>query len=399
MRRGKRYAIQGSRWKSKELSYKIKKYPRGLSKEQVDKTIERAFKIWEKATPLKFNKKKSGAVDIEISFESGRHGDEDPFDGPGGTLGHAFFPMFGGDIHLDADEDWSVNSTRGTNLLQTVAHEIGHSLGLAHSNDRNSLMAPFYRGYDPDLMLEEDDIRGIQALYGENPDSREDDTSSRNPTTSRPPPRKDDKPICQVDHIDTIVTLPDLFTYVFIGNQYWKLIPPLVSPGYPRSISRDWAGLPGNLDASLVWRNGKILFFKGSKYWRFSGVGKLDAGYPKEISEGFLGIPNNLDAAYVRDGKIYFFKGSYFWTFNTKRNISQRHRISTMTGVPDNLDGALQYSNGRTYFFKDGVYYRLDVNTFSVESASPRFPRETSVWWFGCSSTASRLTNKSWGWK
>jgi len=179
--RSKRYALQGSRWKTKDLTYKITKYPKGLSKKAVDETIAKAFKVWEDATDLKFTKKNSGKVHIEIRFESGSHGDDDAFDGPGGTLAHAFFPMYGGDVHIDDDENWSVNSTRGVSLLMTAAHEIGHSLGLGHSNVRNSLMAPFYRGYDPNLQLSEDDVRGIQALYGE----KTGGTTPR-PTTSPP---------------------------------------------------------------------------------------------------------------------------------------------------------------------------------------------------------------------
>ena len=54
----------------------------------------------------------------------------------------------------------------GTNLLQTAAHEFGHSLGLSHSDDNGALMAPFYRGYEVKPKLNEDDVKAIQALYG-----------------------------------------------------------------------------------------------------------------------------------------------------------------------------------------------------------------------------------------
>lgn len=54
----------------------------------------------------------------------------------------------------------------GTNLFQVAAHEFGHSLGLSHSSVQNSLMAPFYRGYNPTFILDSDDIKGIQYIYG-----------------------------------------------------------------------------------------------------------------------------------------------------------------------------------------------------------------------------------------
>ncbi|KAH1001643.1 hypothetical protein HUJ04_005632 [Dendroctonus ponderosae] len=89
--RAKRYALQGSRWKVKNLSYKISKYPPKLKRKEVDAEVQRAFNVWSGYTDLSFTPK-SGQVHIEIRFETGEHGDGDPFDGPGGTLAHAYFP-------------------------------------------------------------------------------------------------------------------------------------------------------------------------------------------------------------------------------------------------------------------------------------------------------------------
>ena len=50
-----------------------------------------------------------------------------------------------GNIHFDDDELFSLNEGIGTNFLFVAVHEIGHSLGLDHSNIPNSIMLSHYR--------------------------------------------------------------------------------------------------------------------------------------------------------------------------------------------------------------------------------------------------------------
>ena len=48
----------------------------------------------------------------------------------------------------------------------TASHEFGHSLGLSHSDDQRSLMAPFYKSPPRNggtNVLKEDDLLGIQV--------------------------------------------------------------------------------------------------------------------------------------------------------------------------------------------------------------------------------------------
>ena len=248
-------------------------------------------------------------------------------------------------------------------------------------------MAPFYQEYDPNHQLRTDDIRGIQAIYGEKVRHQIQETTT---TSSIPQPEGDNTPLCQRNNLDTMVTTKDGDTYVFSGEIYWKLAGTKVAPGFPRSISSDWDGLPGSLDAAFTWINGKIFFFKGTKFWRFSSIGQMDVGFPKDISQ-FTGIPDNVDAAFVWPGNdlIYFFKGSQYWKFDPKSKPSVNpifpRPISDWTGVPDNLDTVMQYSNGKSYFFKDGQYYRFDDISLSVDVTTSRpYPRQTAVWWFGC---------------
>lgn len=407
-RRKKRYALQGSRWRTKDLTYRITRYPTTsrFKKDEVDDEIRAAFLLWEDVTPLKFTRKSSGSVHIEIRFETGEHGDGDPFDGPSGTLAHAYFPQFGGDAHFDNQEFWTINEFRGTNLKQTAAHEFGHSLGLSHSDVRSALMAPFYRGWIPDLKLDQDDIDAIQALYGEN-------VGEEKPTPTAPPkePESNDEdideeydeydeddgsgvnnaPLCRNPNVDAIFPTRDGNYWVFKGSQYWLLTEDSVAEGYPRNIGSDWDGLPDNIDAALTWTiNKKTYIFKGSQYWKFTNK-RLDSGYPRLISEGFPGIPDNIDAAFVwgGNGKMYFFKDDLFYKFDPEKRPPVNNKYPkkiTNWGLPNDqrLEAAVKWTNGYTYFFQNGQYYRFNDRRFRLDKGNPRYPRSSAEWWFGC---------------
>ncbi len=95
-------------------------------------------------------------------------------DGASSVLAHAYQPgtealftsgSIAGDVHFDDAEAWSDGGVGGTFDFHTVAlHELGHSLGLAHSAVFGSVMYPFYGGALRTLTA--DDIAGIQAIYG-----------------------------------------------------------------------------------------------------------------------------------------------------------------------------------------------------------------------------------------
>lgn len=95
------------------------------------------------------------------------------------------------------------------------------------------------------------------------------------------------------------------------------------------------------------------------------------------------------------NGKIYFFKGSKYWRFDPEQRPpvkgSYPRPISNWEGIPNDIDDALQYSNGYTYFFKNGAYYRFDDRAFKVDDGEPPFPRPAGYWWFGCTNAAQTL--------
>ncbi|NXX41982.1 MMP10 protein, partial [Tricholaema leucomelas] len=396
------------RWKKEDVTYRILNYTPDMLQADVEEAIARAFQLWSSVTPLRFTRVYSGQADIMISFSSGFHGDFYSFDGPGGTLAHAYPPGsgIGGDAHFDEDENWTKFTTsNGYNLFLVAAHELGHSLGLGHSNVFGALMYPIYMARDTrDYKLPQDDIDGIQALYGHPKESAALPTTAFPPqeptemtpaeaTTEMPPWEEPTKttpsktPVRPRDcdpHLsfDAVTTLRGE-TLFFKGSYVWRLSP-YFSEIEHDTISSFWPSLVAGFDAAYeVDKRDRVLFFKDNHYWAVSGY-NIEQGFPQPIQN--LGFPTSvrkIDAAVHDENtkKTYFFVGNKYWSFNENTQSMERgypRKIAAdFQGIGHTVDAALQ-KNGLFYFFHGANQYEVDIKSKKII----RMMRSNS--WFNC---------------
>lgn len=142
--------------------------------------IERSVKIWNGLSCVHLVAIETFAnANIQIEFFKSIHNDKYPFDNIGGILGHTFYPtllnnqMWRSHVHLDLDDINRLfsNDIELTDLIlfdRVIAHEIGHSLGLQHNENKNCIMSPSALA-NPSYYYVAclSDILALQYIYGE----------------------------------------------------------------------------------------------------------------------------------------------------------------------------------------------------------------------------------------
>ncbi|KAI1900890.1 hypothetical protein AGOR_G00054500 [Albula goreensis] len=388
-----------SKWSKRHLSWRIRTFPTEshmLGRDTVRALMHYALKVWSDIAPLNFHEVAGGEADIQIEFTKADHNDGYPFDGPGGTVAHAFYPgerFTAGDTHFDDDEAWTFRSPDGMDLFAVAVHEFGHAIGLAHTSAIESIMRPYYQGPVGDPLKYnlpyEDKVR-VWQLYG----VRDSVSHTDSPDTTRsadPPvlldlpenrstiPLGHDAPDRCSSQFDAVAQIRGE-AFFFKGKFFWRLTREkhLVSLR-PAQIHRFWRGLPANLDSvdAVYERPGdhKIVFFKGLKYWVFKD-NNVEEGYPRPISD--FGLPvEGVDAAFVwlHNEKTYFFKGSSYWRYDDhlrRMDLGYPKDSVLWKGVPPQLDDAMRWSDGASYFFKGKEYWRVMGSDMEAESGYPR---------------------------
>ncbi|XP_043979762.1 matrix metalloproteinase-15 isoform X1 [Gambusia affinis] len=441
--RTRRFVLTGQRWEKERLSFSIldRRIPPSLGLNRTSDAIRRAFGVWSRVTPLSFQERPAGgAADIMLLFASGFHGDMSLFDGEGGSLAHAFYPGpgTGGDTHFDADEPWTLDAQNqeGIDLFLVAVHELGHALGLEHSENPAAIMAPFYQWSDAqNFSLHADDVAGVQHMYGppvasdapptSPPKHRYDIITTPPSTSSSPDPpdptQTDPDPQAQPDpsptpplatptsHLASPLTTrtgpdPDPVTpvvrtdvppsicdgdfdtvtllrgemFVFKGRWFWRVRRNRVLENYPMPISVFWNGLPDDIDAAYERHDGKFVFFKGDRFWLFREADVLP-GYPQPLHQYGQGIPvRRIDTAiwWEPNEFTYFFSGDRYWRYNEETRSADRNfpkPISRWGKIPASPRGAFLSDDGAsTFFYKGSSYWRFDNRRTEADRGYPR---------------------------
>lgn len=286
--------------------------------------------------------------------------------------------------NYDTDKKWGFCPDKGYSLFLVAAHEFGHALGLDHSKIKDALMYPMYK-YIEDFSLNQDDIEGIQYLYGPktgpNPTPPKPKTTTSSPvvptkptpsektttvsTTTHVDPSQD---ACQINEFDAITEIQKELHF-FKDRHYWKISskgerkgPFLISekwPGLPATINsafeepltkkmyffadkQFWVytenevlgprkieklGLPSDLsrvEGTVQRAKGKVLLFNGQNFWRLDEKAQMiDSGYPRLTDSVFGGVPPDSHDVFLYKGFFYFCRESFYWRMNAKRQVDR----------------------------------------------------------------------------
>jgi hypothetical protein len=259
---------------SASLTYYIGSAPAnfGLTAAEVEAAIEKALAAWSKVADITFTQTNTPGLQdsIDFSFTS--------IDGPGGTLAQAYFPddvnprIVAGDVQIDTAESWEDGNAKGRNafdLVYVAVHELGHALGLHHSNESEAVLAPRASSNQQFTGLTPDDVDDVLALYAPSKVSTSAADAPETPASTTPSPTVTVLPRTTVlprrTALPDVTTIPTNSTPTLPSPRFTpKTESPTTIPGtLPKATPTDTTGSTDNESGTGTWT------WKSNRYFVF----------------------------------------------------------------------------------------------------------------------------------
>ncbi|KAH8324722.1 hypothetical protein KR074_010267 [Drosophila pseudoananassae] len=243
-------------------------------------------------------------------------------------------------------------------------------------------------------------------------------TTNSNRNSHHHKPRKHKLDSCKISYDAISLIRGELF--IFRKNYVWRIGQKGLYNMYPVETRRHWSALPENLtrvDAVYENKRGQIVFFigksilrdiyncilhpfthSGREYFVFNSV-NLAPGYPKPLTS--LGLPptlSHIDASFVwgHNNRTYLTSGTLYWRLDDATNkveLDYPRDMSIWSGVGYHIDAAFQYTDGKTYFFKNLGYWQFNDDRMRVAHAKAL---PSSHKWMQCVRSANEVDEEHW---